>query len=557
MTHIRYGSLQGTTDESNYSLRTKVKSTAESTKDQLTIGESQGSFQSHLGHDYSIVGNCRSQSADSQLKIAPWFSSFQSPHFFQTKLIVNTPGDKYEQEADRVADQVMHLPEPQAQRHCVSGKSSNESGAYKCEEIDTKTISHGSVSSPLPGSSVPKIIESVVSSPGNPLPTATRSFMELRFGHDFSQVRVHTDERAAESAEAIQAKAYTVGNNIVFGNGKSVSNDARLVAHELAHVIQQSGATATDKAAVTTRMRLPVLQRDVDTTKTKTPEKGAKPSEDRILEENVDKSKQFAKLVKEAIKDYGDKASRITESDLLALIAVESSGNPNEVTKGIGKYRGLFQLSKADDYDSQEIKRARLAKFNKGKDDPNFSWNDKSILDPATNIRYGTFVVFERWRIAQEEIGRKASLEKKKDLIAKDFKQLEQEKADITKRINDPETKAEEKAELRERRKGIRGRRKGLEIHSDENESALKSETLLEPANKLLKDFLNSNPSAATYLLHQQGIEGLRRTLANPTAKVPTERLGNLTPDGKKTVKTNQDFVKYWIARFDKAKTLL
>ncbi|MFZ4699113.1 MAG: DUF4157 domain-containing protein [Candidatus Methylumidiphilus sp.] len=77
---------------------------------------------------------------------------------------------------------------------------------------------------------------------GSPLPMELRGDMEQRFGEDFSQVRMHTDARAAESAEGFDAKAYTVGNNIVFNEGRfnpTVPEGKRLLAHELAHVVQQ------------------------------------------------------------------------------------------------------------------------------------------------------------------------------------------------------------------------------------------------------------------------------------------------------------------------------
>ena len=90
--------------------------------------------------------------------------------------------------------------------------------------------------------SVVPIVHDVLSSPGQPLDASTRTFMESRFGHDFSQVRVHTDERAAESARTVNALAYTVGQDIVFKEGHyqpSVPAGQPLLAHELAHVVQQ------------------------------------------------------------------------------------------------------------------------------------------------------------------------------------------------------------------------------------------------------------------------------------------------------------------------------
>ena len=79
---------------------------------------------------------------------------------------------------------------------------------------------------------------------GSPLPESTRNFFEPRFSCDFSQVRVHTDTLAAESAQAVNARAFTVGQDVVFGAGQyaqGASEGRRLMAHELTHVMQQSG----------------------------------------------------------------------------------------------------------------------------------------------------------------------------------------------------------------------------------------------------------------------------------------------------------------------------
>ena len=94
---------------------------------------------------------------------------------------------------------------------------------------------------------VPPVVHEVLRLPGQPLDAHTRAFFEPRFGHDFSRVRVHTGASAVVSARSVGALAYTVGRNIVFGDGQSASNRP-LLAHELAHVVQQTAA-------------LPVLQR--------------------------------------------------------------------------------------------------------------------------------------------------------------------------------------------------------------------------------------------------------------------------------------------------------
>ena len=88
----------------------------------------------------------------------------------------------------------------------------------------------------------PSIVYDVLRSPGQPLAAGTRAFMEARFGCDFSKVRIHSDKQAAELAKVINAQAYTVGSNVVFGSGQylpEAREGKRLIAHELSHVVQQ------------------------------------------------------------------------------------------------------------------------------------------------------------------------------------------------------------------------------------------------------------------------------------------------------------------------------
>ncbi len=91
---------------------------------------------------------------------------------------------------------------------------------------------------------VPPIVREVLRSPGEPLDAETRESFEPRFGHDFSRVRVHRDEKAAESAGVLNAQAYTTGNDIVFGRHQysPITNEGRsLLVHELSHVVQGNG----------------------------------------------------------------------------------------------------------------------------------------------------------------------------------------------------------------------------------------------------------------------------------------------------------------------------
>ena len=93
------------------------------------------------------------------------------------------------------------------------------------------------------------MVNEVLRSQGQPLDAETRAFMEPRFGHDFSRVRVHTDARAAESARQVNALAFTLGNNIVLAGGQyspSTLSGKKLLAHELTHVLQQNAAPPLD-----------------------------------------------------------------------------------------------------------------------------------------------------------------------------------------------------------------------------------------------------------------------------------------------------------------------
>ena len=105
--------------------------------------------------------------------------------------------------------------------------------------------------SPLVGESAgerpPPIVDEVIASGGQPLDDATRHLMSSHFGHHFGNVRIHADARAAESARAVQAHAYTVGNHIAFDAGRfapTTSPGQKLLAHELAHVVQQSSGAS-------------------------------------------------------------------------------------------------------------------------------------------------------------------------------------------------------------------------------------------------------------------------------------------------------------------------
>jgi hypothetical protein len=245
----------------------------------------------------------------------------------QTKLTVGPAGDRYEQEADRVAEQVLSMPAPISRPPAASGKSSPvQRAAEEEEEVQTKPLAASitplvqrqpeeeevqtkllvqreaapeeeEVQTKLlvqreaapeeeeiqtrpsaqraseGGFEVGSNVEArlaVTRGGGSPLPAETREFMETRFGADFSSVRVHTGSEAAQLNRAVSAQAFTLGQDIYLGEGKydpGTDTGKRLLAHELAHTIQQTGPSNLQRVTprVTLRNIMRVIQRWVNT----------------------------------------------------------------------------------------------------------------------------------------------------------------------------------------------------------------------------------------------------------------------------------------------------
>jgi hypothetical protein len=134
-------------------------------------------------------------------------------------------------------------------RKCACGGTPGPTG--ECEECRKKRLPLRRKSAQLSTfdtqrSEVPPIVHEVIRSTGRPIDPDTRAFMESRFGHDFGNVRVHTDAKATESARTVNAHAYTVGHDVVFGENKyapTTHAGRELLAHELTHTIEQQGST--------------------------------------------------------------------------------------------------------------------------------------------------------------------------------------------------------------------------------------------------------------------------------------------------------------------------
>jgi Domain of unknown function (DUF4157) len=172
----------------------------------------------------------------------------------QAKLTVGAVNDPLEQEADAAADQVMRMADPQISQAAPPTLSRK---CAQCEEEEKRDPLHRKEATAdaggMGGEAAPPIVDSVLASPGRALDPATHDFMASRFGTDFGNVRIHTGADAARSAAAVGARAYTVGQNVVFGSGQydPAGNDGRrLLAHELAHVVQQraTGSAGSDVA---------------------------------------------------------------------------------------------------------------------------------------------------------------------------------------------------------------------------------------------------------------------------------------------------------------------
>ena len=135
------------------------------------------------------------------------------------------------------------------QRKCACGQ--HITAGSECEECGKKQSAlQRNARSLGEAPAIPAVVQDTLHSPGQPLDSSSRAFMEPRFGQDFSHVRVHSDSRAAESATAVNALAYTVGSDVVFGSGQyapQTDPGRHLLAHELTHVVQQaSGAVGMD-----------------------------------------------------------------------------------------------------------------------------------------------------------------------------------------------------------------------------------------------------------------------------------------------------------------------
>jgi len=169
----------------------------------------------------------------------------------QAKLKVSEPHDVHEQEADRVADQVMRMPDPTTSHEAeVSSRHTVpqiQRMCTDCEEDEAMRKTAGARENGAELQTTPQIAKGV--GRGQSLPASVRNFFEPRFGYDFGQVRIHTDGLAVDNARNLNALAYTTGRDIVFAEGQyapAIAAGRRLLGHELTHVVQQDRGSTSD-----------------------------------------------------------------------------------------------------------------------------------------------------------------------------------------------------------------------------------------------------------------------------------------------------------------------
>lgn len=155
-----------------------------------------------------------------------------NPPLLQTKLASSQPGDKYEQEANQVAEQIMRMPEDGILlRKCA-----------KCDDNKKKSLQARTLQEKNPitrGKDLPSIMHKELSSPGKPLDLTARSYMEPLLGYNFSKVRVHDDEFAHHVTRSLGLEAFALENHIYFGHGRrqpGTIKSSALLEHELGHV---------------------------------------------------------------------------------------------------------------------------------------------------------------------------------------------------------------------------------------------------------------------------------------------------------------------------------
>jgi hypothetical protein len=243
--------------------REKIRASPESDRGTSRLPVQREAAKPSGTQSNSVVG--LQQSAGNQAMLGLLTSGA-----IQAKLRVSQPGDADELEADRVADGVVSS----ADQGTIHRKCNCDGGSASCpaceeEEVEQAKGIHRKLQSSSNGDEYARADLTESLGAGQPLDPGTRGFMESRFSHDFSGVRVHTDEQAAQSARSIHARAYTFNRDVVFDSGTYAPRSAegkKLLAHELTHVVQQGNSSNGNR-----------LRRAADTTQTQQQQEKSEP----------------------------------------------------------------------------------------------------------------------------------------------------------------------------------------------------------------------------------------------------------------------------------------
>ncbi len=247
--------------------------------------------------------------------LIPPFSPPRLP--LQRKLAIGLDSDPLEAEADFIAQRVM-----------------NDSAGRR--PIDGALALRRQTTRPIPSVEAPAIVHQTLRSPGQSLDSQTRASMESRFGYDFSRIRLHTDAQSAESARAVGAQAYVVGQHSAFGAGEFDPHSVggrNLLAHELVHTLQQGGSPTSEHGGILRRRRIP------DTANV----------DDLVGPGKADRSAHLGglmRLIRNAWKELSpDRKNAVGKQTALALIS--------RIEINLQSHAGFFQSS--DDWNMQSI----------------------------------------------------------------------------------------------------------------------------------------------------------------------------------------------------------
>ena len=204
---------------------------------------------------YGSPGIARAQTLDVQRK---QIGKILKSNTFQRESTISPPNNKYEQEANRFADKVMSKPDPKLQRQEIAEKEVLQHQAGEKENLHRLTSSSNAndlrIQTKGEGDKQPAVAPGLdtklqnLRGTGQPFPVSERKFFEPRIGYDLGSVRVHDDNNAKQVAQSVQARAFTLGRDVVFGAGEYTprsTESRRLLAHELTHVLQQTRQVRT------------------------------------------------------------------------------------------------------------------------------------------------------------------------------------------------------------------------------------------------------------------------------------------------------------------------